>query len=345
MSIVNGSEKLIDYSRSGKPRDWTKKKQQSRSLASVFRECSERAESDAIEDKYKGKYLRTLTCGNELLFGVDSNNHKELVGANFCKERLCPMCSWRRSRKNAMRLYKALEEFDLNKYRPVLLTLTIPNCQGEDLRDTLKELTRSFNRLSKYKAFKNATVGFWRSTEITRNKKDGTYHPHLHVLLLMQSGYFSKDKDIYLTQVDWTKLWQRASKSLGGAIVDVRPVRKGGLQGAVAEVSKYITKSDDYLTGLNLDEMCEVVELLNVQIAGLRFEGSGGIIKARLHELYGADIISDDDDLLGDDELPDDIKIVMYVYDGNDYILYKELTRAEWQAYRESRRSRTRAPV
>ncbi|WP_207289622.1 protein rep [Senegalia massiliensis] len=46
----------------------------------------------------------------------------------------------------------------------------IGNCYGEDFKKSLDHMTKSFNRLSKRKAFKQAVKGHFRSLEITYNK-------------------------------------------------------------------------------------------------------------------------------------------------------------------------------
>jgi hypothetical protein len=40
---------------------------------------------------------RVSQCGSYLDFGVLPDGTKKLVKANFCRDRLCPMCNWRRS--------------------------------------------------------------------------------------------------------------------------------------------------------------------------------------------------------------------------------------------------------
>ena len=48
---------------------------------------------------------RTMSCGDSLAFrrGISQDGElaeiSRLHSANFCKDRLCPMCQWRRSRK------------------------------------------------------------------------------------------------------------------------------------------------------------------------------------------------------------------------------------------------------
>ncbi|RIM61461.1 protein rep, partial [Staphylococcus xylosus] len=79
------------------------------------------------------------------------------------------------------------------------------------------QLTESFRRLFKYKKVSKNLIGFMRSTEVTVNKKDGSYNQHMHVLLCVENAYFRK-KENYITQTEWVDLWQKALQ------VNYRPV-------------------------------------------------------------------------------------------------------------------------
>ena len=76
------------------------------------------------------------------------------------------MCSWRRSLKIFGQVSRVMDYVEENyNYRYIFLTLTVKNCYGEDLRDTLDLMTKSFNKLSERKAFKQAVKGYFRSLE------------------------------------------------------------------------------------------------------------------------------------------------------------------------------------
>ena len=49
-------------------------------------------------------------------------------------------------------------------------------------------MTKSLNRLFKYKKVAKNVLGFLRGTEVTVNRKKNTYHPHFHVLLFVKSS-------------------------------------------------------------------------------------------------------------------------------------------------------------
>src|SRR5699024_9798846 len=93
-----------------------------------------------------------------------------------------------------------------------------------------------------------AVKGYFRSLEITYNKKDNTYHPHFHLILAVNESYF-KDTRIYLTQNDWTNLWKKSLKVDYTPVVDVRRVKSKNKDfgKVIAETAKYTVKADDYL--------------------------------------------------------------------------------------------------
>lgn len=256
-------EILLDVSKVGKERPWKKHKTNSQLLAESFKRLRKVNKSVNVEG-----------CGSHLKFNVCPSGHeKRLTWANFCRVRLCPMCSWRRSLLIAHQLKEVAHE--AVKRRPLrwlFLTLTIRNCEGEDLQSTLSHMMKSWDRFARRKPFKNAVIGWFRGLEITRNTFEDTYHPHFHVLLAVEPSYFTK-KDKYLKKDDWAELWQQSLRVEYEPIVDIRIVKnkrneekeiailqeKGveldndgnvseDLAGsAVAELAKYATKADDFL--------------------------------------------------------------------------------------------------
>ena len=161
-----------------------------------------------------------------LEFRLTVSSDLKLTNANFCKVRLCPMCSWRRSLKIFGQVSRVMDYVEENyNYRYIFLTLTVKNCYGEDLRDTLDLMTKSFNKLSERKAFKQAVKGYFRSLEITYNKKDNTYHPHFHMILAVNKNYFTDDR-VYLSQEKWTNLWQSVLQVDYIPIVHVKKIKE-----------------------------------------------------------------------------------------------------------------------
>lgn len=268
----NEDERMIDE-KNGKRQPWRQKKIENLKYANYLQIL-----------KFKKAY-RVHECAEKLAFAVDSNGKKKLYQAWFCKSRLCPMCQWRRSLKVTYELKKvlktAIEEYPKAKF--LFLTLTVKNCTGTELKSTLKKLTGSFHKLSKYKKVTKNLLGYVRSTEITVNETDGSYHPHIHVLLMVKSTYF-KGHDNYITQNEWAELWKRASKLDYTPMVSLKQIYdnkgKGALNSAALEVAKYQLKSKDYLND-DVDDEINLRHLKDLEeaLAGTRQYGYGGVLK------------------------------------------------------------------
>lgn len=269
---LNEDERMIDE-KNGKRQPWRQKKIENLKYADYLQIL-----------KFKKAY-RVHGCAEKLAFAVDSNGKKKLYQAWFCKSRLCPMCQWRRSLKVTYELKQvlntAIEEYPKAKF--LFLTLTVKNCNGTELKSTLKKLTGAFNKLFNYKKVTKNLLGYVRSTEITVNETDDSYHPHLHVLLMVKSTYF-KTHDDYITQNEWTELWKRAAKLDYTPMVNIKKIYdkkgKGSLKSAALEVAKYQLKSKDYLND-DVDDEINLRHLKDLEeaLAGTRQYGYGGVLK------------------------------------------------------------------
>ena len=114
----------------------------------------------------------------------------------------------------------------------MFLTLTVKNAySAEELKASLRALTKAFGKLSRYKKVSKNLLGYLRSTEITVNEQGGSYNQHLHVLLFVKSSYFTGDSVNYIKQEEWTKLWQRALKSDYEPVVHVQAVKANKRKG------------------------------------------------------------------------------------------------------------------
>lgn len=284
-------EKMTDKTKTGKRRPWREKKTENVKYA------------DYLEILKFKKAHNVHDCAETLNFAVDQNGEKRLYQVWFCKSRLCPMCAWRRSLKTSAELEKVLSVAvtDYPKSKFLFLTLTIRNCKGDKLKWTLKRLTRAFNLMMKYKKM-NFIQGYVRSTEITVNEKDGTYHPHLHVLLMVSSGYFTGGGG-YLTQETWTELWKKALKIDYRPQVNIKKIHdkkgKGSLKAAALETAKYQTKSKNYLNDDADDQTnMERLKVLEDALKGTRQFGYGGVLKEIANKLK----LPDEDDLVHIDE-------------------------------------------
>lgn len=187
---------------------------------------------------------RLVNCGTFLMFTMKKGTDEmKLFRANFCKARVCPMCTWRRALKVRSQMERVLEILEPQQYSYLFLTLTVKNVHGRELKDTLDLLMKAWGKLRRRQDFKRSIRGAYRALEVTYNREDKTYHPHFHVVLAAPKSYFASR--YYISQERWTRLW---GDSLGvdyKPIVDVRAFK--GDKKAIAEAAKYTVKFDDIL--------------------------------------------------------------------------------------------------
>lgn len=231
---------------------------------------------------------RVYLCGTSLEYGVKPDGGMDLIRANFCQLRLCPLCAMRRSRKIFAQVSQVMNVLEQRlKYRYIFLTMTVRNMSGQELDQALDEMKAGFKRLCREERWKKAVKGWYRGLEITYNAENDTYHPHYHVILTVNPSYFT-DRT-YISQHDWSVLWQSSMRLNYDPVVDVRAIKPGdaGCGKAVAEASKYIVKPDS-LCG-NDGYRPDVVALLTDVLHRRKLIGFGGVMAAVRRELKLSD--------------------------------------------------------
>lgn len=283
---------------------YTSKKQRTPTLADSY-----------LRLGYETKSQRVRNCGSFLSFARDvkpglTMSKARLYWANFCKDRLCPMCSWRRSVKLFQNLARIIDVTGTD-YTYLLLTLTVPNVPGDELRLQIDELLNGFKLFMKYKEISRICLGWSRTLEVTRNRVKNTYHPHIHVLIAAPKSYCHSK--LYVRQPRILELWQCAMKDYSIKFVNIKVVKdfhgevaddNQKLMGAVKEVSKYTVKDSDYLYTPNDWQLTdEVVQTLATALRGRRLHALGGVFKDIARTLHLQDPEADDVDLTDCDRL------------------------------------------
>lgn len=234
-----------------------------------------------------GKYVSDKTferikeCNTFLFMVADKTMEKtKLHRSNNCEHRFCPICAWKKSRKNALKigvLMQYLREEENKEF--VFLTLTAPNVKSDELDDEIKHYNKSFQRLMQRKEVKSAVKGYVRKLEVTYNKERDDYHPHFHVILAVNKSYFT-DKNYYISRDRWLELWQKSTKNNLITQVDVRKVKATNNKKEVSEIAKYSAKDSDYLE----DE--KVFDTFYKSLSGKRLIVYSGLFKdaSKLYE-------------------------------------------------------------
>lgn len=170
---------------------------------------------------------RVSGCSTQFGLKVDRSSG-EVVGAivNRCRDRFCPACAYRRALEVRDRVRRAVRSI-LGVWpdaRFAMLTLTARNVPVGELRAAVRSIDAAWKRLTESKDW--PAFGYVRFLEVTRGR-DGTAHPHLHVLLVLHPSYFTdRGQDAtYLPWQRWVELWQRALRVDYRPVVDVRAIR------------------------------------------------------------------------------------------------------------------------
>lgn len=283
---------LHDILQSGREQPWAKHKIDAQLL------------SYALMDNYPDAAQRIRHCADTLWFRRTETGALKLDTAHFCRVRMCPVCQWRRSLKMYGQLHQIVDAMQADRaaagrkpYNWALITLTVRNCAPDELSHTLDILAQGWGRMSRVMAWRRAVQGTMRAMEITYNRADGTYHPHIHVLACVLPSYWHSRA--YISQAQLTDMWRDACRLDYTPIVDMR--RATGDPKSLAEVAKYTTKPSDYLDPSDLDMMADVAGTLYRVCGHRRFAAYTGILRQYHHTLHLDDV--DDGDLVHVDAL------------------------------------------
>ena len=119
---------------------------------------------------------------------------KDFKKTNLCKDKFCNNCKKVKQASRLSKFMPLINEYKQEKYL-YHITLTVPNCEGKDLSDTIKTMFKSFRMLIRYLALDKSIkgldfeqygyIGAIRSLEVTF--KGDSYHPHLHCIFAFNS--------------------------------------------------------------------------------------------------------------------------------------------------------------
>lgn len=308
------SEVLQDFHR-GKIVPWKPKKSRALVLAYSFERLGQMKKAARIRD-----------CGSVLTFGVNKETGEQrLHDANFCRERLCPMCSWRRSLKVFHEVSKVMSkaQADNPELVPLFLTLTLRNVPGDKLSETLDTIFDGWKRLGGNPGtrFRRIVPGWFRALEVTYSAKSDTFHPHIHAILLVNQDYFKRNSKDYTTTAEWVQMWRRALRLDYDPVCNIQRV-KG--KKALNEVSKYTVKDTDYIRkDPKLTD--RLVDILSVALKGRRLYAFGGVLKNIAKALNALEPDSGDLVTIDGETVRPDVAMLLITYRWNfgfkDYVL------------------------
>ncbi|EGQ1741653.1 replication protein [Staphylococcus pseudintermedius] len=257
----------------------------------------------------KEQFYLIEDCNTFLSFVADKTLEKQkLYKANSCRNRFCPVCAWRKARKDALGLSLMMQYIKQEESKEfIFLTLTTPNVKAEVLEDEIKHYNASFRRMSNRKIFKDVVKGYVRKLEITYNKKRDDYNPHFHVLIAVNKSYFT-DKRYYINQKKWLELWRSATKDELITQVHVQKIKQNNNK-ELYELAKYSSKDSDYLASQ------KVFDAFYKSLKGKQILVFSGLFKEARKLLKNGDL-----DYLKDVDLTQYIYQIFYRWNQKEYL-------------------------
>lgn len=188
-----------------------------------------------------------------------------ITGANFCRQRTCMICAWRRQARFRVDMLRILDRLDKPDTAYRLITLTVRNCAYTDLGESLNDMLRGFSKLTQRAAWRKCVDGFVRGVEVTYNNEQRTWHPHIHIIALPKQ---------YISIRKIRQLWIDIMHLDYNPQIDIRPITD---KMAVAETLKYALKYNFTKDGL-IDP--QVLKIMMSALRNRRLISFGGIFKS-----------------------------------------------------------------
>lgn len=235
---------------------------------------------DCIKAVNKNISVNTLNgiynCGSHIYL-----SHGNIVAADFCKQRMCPMCQWRLSRMAFGKMAKIFDSIK-NDYKFIFVTYTIRNVY--DITQGIDTIVKAHKKMLDRRTLKSVIRGSVRTIEVTYNADTKQWHPHLHCLYAVDNDYFTNPQK-YKTTKDWVSIWRSVCK------LDYDPVcyteSVTGLK-AVSEVAKYVYKPISAAADI------DIYKTLYKHLYKRRLRSYTGVLKQYAKIIDNTDICSDD---------------------------------------------------
>lgn len=271
----------------------------------------------ASETKDKKEFWNILNKADRLkacnsIWELDEyveNRIKDFKKTDLCKDRFCANC---KKVRQAQRINNYLDMFQENDEDLYFITFTVPNCNGHELRSTVKKINSAYDKLIRYfkkerKLFDKLGldfgefIGSLKSLEVTfKPKGRNRFHPHIHCAFILRNykpgkaylkNRYSEDstgrRDLRLFNKETVKLqkiWkllydgQKVTKEAidvldAGYSVTIDKFKSGQYK----EMFKYMIKDKD-MDGNYMDY--DTFKVLYYELKGVRqLQGSGSFKK------------------------------------------------------------------
>jgi len=172
------------------------------------------------ESPLRDKYIYSTFCAKKLVKTADK------ITSLYCGQRWCVTCNRIRTAELISAYYPEISQLE----DPRFITLTLKNCKGEELRDRVQWMNKTWAKIQK-KIYRNKSIKGYRKLEVTHNLRFNDFHPHFHAIV-------NKQENSQYIIGEWMKLVREAGIEVDEQFQNDKPADTGSM----LELFKYTTK-------------------------------------------------------------------------------------------------------
>lgn len=277
---------------------WNEKKAANIKASTVLQQATlphnRAATAESAAEYWLMRGEKMAECATKIIYNYCAEcGSMHIAKTNLCRDRLCPLCSWRLALQRSGEMMATLNHLAESglEIRAAMITLTIKNVRLDGLSEALEAILDAWSRLRKRTIWKKWVAGYARSIEITKGKK-GTYHPHMHIFIIWRDGYHKN-----ISQRELCNLWKESLRIDYIPVCDIRAAycsdkaldpqsqEWSGLIKAAIEATKYALSGK---VTLGIDKPNELAGLA-LAVKNRRLLAYGGVIAEARKELKFAD--------------------------------------------------------
>lgn len=254
-------------------------------IAEYYYKLAQETKSNKEFWKYLNKADRIKACNQYwVLNSYEQSKIRDFLKTYLCRDPFCANCKKVRQAQRMNNYLDLFQKYDTDLY---FFTITVPNCQGSQLREQINRLFAMYNKLIKcldgsYKFFEvlglnevfGEFLGAVRSLEVTY-KKEGRFrfHPHIHAAIALKKYDMSKKyiKNRFSYSLD--KMEVDSTKDEDGNFLNPELVNTDGKQ-AVRQIKTLFNREEVKLQKLMYLFYDEVIKKEQAKVKGQKYNDS-----------------------------------------------------------------------
>lgn len=178
-----------------------------------------------VKSAFSPKYWTSWHCARKI------KHETNKLTTKYCNQRWCMVC-------NRIRTAKAINAYSstiLKFENPSFVTLTIPNCKKEDLKDCIEEMQNTFRKINQSKIGRRLKIRGIRKLECTYNTHRQDFHPHFHLIV---DDFIIFEHGCLMASEFLVKGWLKRYPNANLKAQDIRTADEK----SILELFKYFTK-------------------------------------------------------------------------------------------------------